>query len=247
VALFPLTVTRAQPGNDDFNNATVISGVSGTISGTTVAATAQTGEPNFHAAWTGWADDLRERSVWYAWTAPPGVGPTTFVVTGPALPVLGVYTGSLGSLTEVAYNRRSEVDDTWMRAQVQFTPTAGATYHIGVGAYYFNTFDLSWAPPDPPANDNFADAPLLFDGATGSTIDATYEAGEPAFGHPGDLDLGGRSVWYTYTPAETAPKVISLEGSSYDTVLGVYTGSLGSLTEVAWNNDTTIGGGTGAG
>jgi hypothetical protein len=182
--------------------------------------------------------DLWGRSVWYAWTAPEGIGPTSLLLRASDEPLgLGVYTGSLGRLTEVANNVRSPVDGDWGRAQVAFTPTAGTTYYIGAGSRYPVGFTLSWAPSAPPANDNFADALPLPANTTGSTIEATHEAGEPDFLY-GNTDLGGRSVWYTYTTAEPTAVDISLEGSSFDTRLGVYTGSLGSLSEVAQNDDS---------
>lgn len=245
------TFAQTPPGNDNFAAATAISGTSGSVSGTTIDATAQTGDPAFHTSYNwDWipTDDLGGHSVWYVWTAPAGIGPTTFIVVGRdyyySVPVLGVYTGSPGALAEVGYNERSQVDGTWQRAHVSFAPVAGVTYHIGIGAFKgdeVGSFDLSWAPSNPPVNDNFADAPPLPTEATGSTVEATSEAGEPA-NYYQNSDLGGRSVWYTYTPTQSAVTVISLEGSSYYAALGVYTGSLGSLTEVAYDdgNDSRI-------
>jgi hypothetical protein len=53
----------ARPGNDHFANAQRITSASGTISGSNVGATKETGEPNH-------SGDPRGRSVWYRWTAP---------------------------------------------------------------------------------------------------------------------------------------------------------------------------------
>ena len=52
VALFALagSAQAAAPSNDDFANATVLSGGSGSESGSNVEATAQAGEPQNHAA-----------------------------------------------------------------------------------------------------------------------------------------------------------------------------------------------------
>ena len=56
---FTLTFNRRPPANDNFANARAISGASGSVDGTTVAATTETGEPgpSYH-------------TVWYRWTAP---------------------------------------------------------------------------------------------------------------------------------------------------------------------------------
>jgi hypothetical protein len=49
------------PANDNFVNAQVITGSSGTVSGTNVNATTEVGEPGFAGA-----------SVWYAWNSSQG-------------------------------------------------------------------------------------------------------------------------------------------------------------------------------
>ncbi len=46
-----------------------------------------------------------------------------------------------------------------------------------------------------------------------------------------------RTVWYRYTAPSAQPLIIDTMGSDYDTVLVVWTGSRGSLTSVACNDD----------
>jgi subtilisin family serine protease len=77
-------------------------------------------------------------------------------------------------------------------------------------------------------------------GTVGSdSSQATKEFMEP--NHAGNE--GGRSVWFYYQPAESGILFLSTAGSSFDTLLGVYTGSrVSSLTEVA-SNDDVIGAG----
>ncbi len=93
----------------------------------------------------------------------------------------------------------------------------------------------------PPGNDNFANAIGLPAGLTttsGDNTEATKETGEPDHA----ADLGGASVWWTWTPAVTARYEISTCGSSVDTVLAVYTGpAVDQLQEVASNNDDATG------
>jgi hypothetical protein len=48
---------------------------------------------------------------------------------------------------------------------------------------------------------------------------------------------GNNTVWYRYTPVSNATVVIDTLGSSYDTVLGVWTGTRGSLQNRACNDD----------
>jgi thiol-disulfide isomerase/thioredoxin len=88
-----------------------------------------------------------------------------------------------------------------------------------------------------PANDMFANR-ITISGTnitvTGNNVDATAEAYEPY--HAG-VD-GWTSVWWSWTAPTNNVATISTAGSSFDTVLAVYTGSsLLSLIEVASNDD----------
>jgi uncharacterized repeat protein (TIGR01451 family) len=87
-----------------------------------------------------------------------------------------------------------------------------------------------------PASDNFASRGILLGlGATeASNVNATREPGEP--NHAGVP--GGKSVWFTWTPLLSGVATFSTAGSSFDTLLAVYTGnSLSNLTEVASDDD----------
>ena len=88
-----------------------------------------------------------------------------------------------------------------------------------------------------PANDNFANAQALSGttgSVTGSNVGASQEASEPSFLE----ELGGASVWYTWTPASTVLAVFTTAGSNFDPILGAYTGNnVATLTEVATDDD----------
>jgi hypothetical protein len=92
-----------------------------------------------------------------------------------------------------------------------------------------------------PENDHFADAtPLtgVSDSVGGTTVGASTEPGEPA--HAGQS--GGSSVWYRWDAPATGSVRIRTAGSSFDTLLAVYTGgAVDALTPVAANDD--VGGG----
>lgn len=53
------------------------------------------------------------------------------------------------------------------------------------------------------------------------------------------LNPGLATVWYAYTPAANILVHMDTIGSNYDTYLAVWTGSRGSLTEVACNDDAS--------
>jgi hypothetical protein len=86
-------------------------------------------------------------------------------------------------------------------------------------------------------NDMFANAITISGSSgqtTGSNVGATKESGEPS--HAGNP--GGASVWWKWTAPSNGQMTINTFGSSFDTLLGVYTGSsVGSLTLVASDDD----------
>src|SRR5436309_1627874 len=99
IAGFPATlVLGAAPANDAFASSQVLTGSSGSITGTNVGATKEAGEPN-HAGNSG------GHSVWYQWTAPAS-GTVVFDTVGSNFDtLLAIYRGtSVSCLTAVASN-----------------------------------------------------------------------------------------------------------------------------------------------
>jgi hypothetical protein len=90
----------------------------------------------------------------------------------------------------------------------------------------------------PPPNDNFVDRITVFGDNTtvnGNNISATVEPGEPAL----HKQRGSNSVWWTWTPAIEGVSVIDTDGSSFDTYLAVYTGTvISNLYEVDRDDDS---------
>jgi hypothetical protein len=87
-----------------------------------------------------------------------------------------------------------------------------------------------------PSNDDFDSAttvtePLPYTNSE-NTADATTAADDP------DCVGNGHTVWYAYTPANTADVVANTFGSDYDTTLSAYTGARGALTQIACNDDS---------
>ena len=89
-----------------------------------------------------------------------------------------------------------------------------------------------------PANNNFANAQLLVGTSTfvtGSNIGATVEASEPLR----DGAPAAATVWYKWRVPVGGIATIETLGSTFDTVVGIYTGtSLFNLTEIASNDDS---------
>lgn len=96
------------------------------------------------------------------------------------------------------------------------------------------TFTMSTVPP--PANDDIDAATSVTAVPFSDAIDAgtaTTAADDPSSTCGGQ----GPSVWYDFTPAQAGRYQVSTEGSGYDTLLTVYTGSRSALGEVACNDN----------
>ena len=137
------------PANDNFGNAQVLTGCSGTVAGTNIGATAEASEVNHSPDGGG-----GRRSVWYQWQAPVS-GSVTFDTAGSRFDtVLGVYTGtSPNSVTEVA-PKSDDISGTDKTSTVTFTGQAGTTYRIAVDGYNnggsggdFGPITLNWNVP----------------------------------------------------------------------------------------------------
>ena len=92
-----------------------------------------------------------------------------------------------------------------------------------------------------PDNDFFAAAPPLVGLVGTNSVDtstATKETGEPD--HAGNS--GGKSVWWSFSTAEDGVLTLSTEGSAFDTLLAVYTGStVSGLSPVGSSDDGYVG------
>lgn len=229
-----LRSTSTRPFNDDFTNAPTITANSFRVRGSTVDATAETGEPSHAGLPPG-------QTVWWKWT--PGVrGIVVMETTNTTFDtVLAVYTGDqLATLQPIAANdnKTNSVTDS----AVEFETPAGVTYQIAVmgAGTQSGTFQVVATFIPRPVNDNFTNATAITgsEGATihASTVAATREANEPA--HAGQS--GGRSVWWSWTAAANGIATITTAGSLFDTLLAVYTGSsLASLTVVASSDNSS--------
>ena len=236
--LFPRRFYRLEPAlhfppsNDRFINAQTLTGTTGSAVGSNVAATREAGEPS-HAAKPGGA------SVWFKWVAPLTAN-ATFITAGSEFDtLLGVYTGnSVNALGPVAGN--DDVSGSDSSSKVTFGVTAGVTYYIAVDGDDLGQgrLKLSWSMSIPPPNDNFANGQLVTgDSGTVSadTTNATKEPGEP--NHNGNT--GGHSIWYSWTASTSGSVTFKTTGSTFDTIMAVYTGSaVNALSFVASDDDS---------
>ena len=151
---------------------------------------------------------------------------------------IGVFSGSCGDLTCVAGNNNDVGCGNRRLSTVSFDSEAGELYYIVVagvsgagGDYELSVSCEEVAPP----NDLCADAEPINCGDTvdGSTATAT-NSGAPGF--CGTSLSSAPGVWYELA-GDGSLVTASLCGSSFDTKIGVFSGSCGDLDCVTGNDD----------
>ncbi|WP_205623688.1 hypothetical protein [Desulfogranum japonicum] len=223
------------PPNDDFVNATVISGTTGQISGSNILATAEPNEPNH-------GDGISLTayvSVWYSFT-PSQDSSFYFQTLGSSFDTtLAVYRGSsLDNLVKMAGN-----DDVGYEysSLVTLSAQAETTYFIAVDGYdemEQGNIVLSWGGP--PDNDNFADALQLSEDSgtvSATNLAATAEPDEPNHGD-GYGQTAYSSIWFSYKATKSGKITFNTYGSRIDTTLAAYKGtSINTLVKLVDNDD----------
>src|SRR5207253_996357 len=69
---------------------------------------------------------------------------------------------------------------------------------------------------------------------SGSNVGATKESGEPFIAG----NAGGKSVWWFWTAPSSGTANVNTTGSSFDTLLGIFTGSsISALASIASDDD----------
>ncbi len=229
--------------NDNFVQRIAFLGQTNQVTAATTNATKESGEPN-HAGNAG------GHSVWWSWIAPIS-GPATLSTTNSSFDTtLAVYTGTtLASLSLVAENDDLNASFGVYQSSVTFPAVAGVVYQIAVDGHgdAAGMVILTLSQPTPEVvggNDLFVNRfPITGQTNTvmGANTNATKEAGEPD--HAGDQ--GGRSIWWRWVAPASTPVTIDTAGSSFDTLLGVYTGTeVNALALVAADHQGSVNGST---
>ena len=228
------------PPNDAFANATPLTGVSNTFTASNVNATQQPREttlPTFQPS--GGA------SVWWSFTPPDNGTLTVSLDTNFAFPFLvSAYQGNsvsnlvlLGASVRDLGSEFLEQELSIMSCDVSKSVPCYIDVDTYDGASDAGAFSLTVQYTGAPSNDAFAArTPISSTAASisGSNVAASLEPGEPA--HSGKQP--GRSVWWSWQPTNSGPVTLSTYGSTFDTILDVYTNSvLSNLSLVAGNDD----------
>ena len=146
------TPTPSPPPNDNFANAQVISGCSGSVNGTNAGATLEPGEVD-HGSNGG------TRSVWYQWQSPftgnmhMDTSGSTTSNGGPLDTVMAVYTGTAVNALGTAVIQNDDAQPgAIFTSSVDFQATIGTVYRIAVAGFNnqnsggdFGSITLNWS------------------------------------------------------------------------------------------------------
>jgi hypothetical protein len=192
------------------------------ISGTTLGSTQTTGETVPTCSATGINDD-----VWYSFVATSATH-TVSLIDASSASAAAVYSGSCGSLTEVACAGPNNTVTGL---------TVGNTYYVRVyttssTATIFANFKICVSGT--PANNECGGAVVLTNGipATGNNAGATQSQAPEACGTA--TATVANDVWYQFTAASSGTALVSVYnvGTLLDAVVQVYSGSCGSLVNI---------------
>jgi Subtilase family len=234
----PVGVTANFLANDDFADALPMTGLQTSVSGTSLGATKENGEPAMIT--DGGGTNAGGASIWYSWTSQLD-GEVQVSTAGSSYDtMLRIYTGTaLNALTSIASNDDADNANGVLTALVSFTAVKGTTYAITVDGFNgaSGNVTLAISASGAAANDNFASATAI-SGAMGSvtshSANSTAESGEPAHGG----QTAGQSIWFDWTAPSNGDFVFNTDGSDFDTVMAAYTGSaVNALTQVASNDN----------
>lgn len=220
--------------NDNFADALPASGIVSVFTSTNANASREPGEPKH-----GGTANEGGSSVWYKWTAPVTLLMNADTANSEFDPMMGVYTGDAVNALTILDQNDDYIDILTSEAGVSWAAEKGKEYYIAVDGYDGSSgrFTLQIYPKAAPANDMFAGRQEITgtEGLEiGENVQATAQDGEPTIG----THLPLKTIWYSWTAPESGDYRFSTEGSSFNTVMGIYTGSsLFALTEVASNDD----------
>jgi hypothetical protein len=239
---FAIIPPAAAPANDMCAGAISVSCGSSTTFNNS-AATA-TGDPAYSCIFGGPGPGVG--NMWYSFT-PASNGTATLDTESSAVSdtVMAVYTGTCGSLTEVAC---SDDEGAGLLSLLSLPVTGGTTYLVQVGSFSAAsqgsiTLDVTCVAGVPQGDT--CDDPFL------GSCDSTTSFNNVAFGTDVDDPLyscaffgpqqGVGTGWVKFTATDTSARIDTEGSTAFDTLLAVYDGSCGSLVELCCDDDSGTG------
>ncbi|MBK9514340.1 MAG: T9SS type A sorting domain-containing protein [Flavobacteriales bacterium] len=202
----------------------------GAVTAGTIASATASAEAN---SCFGTDDD----DVWYTFTATSTAHRVSLInITGSTSDMyMAISSGSCGSLTNVLCSDPETANLTGL--------TIGAPYTVRVYTYtatagQTSSFNICvGTQPPPPANDLCANAiPVSCNSITAGTTSGGSTTGAPALTCGATTFTSAPGVWYT-VQGWGGPITASLCGASFDTKIGIFTGSCGTFTCIGGNDD----------
>jgi hypothetical protein len=151
-----------------------------------------------------------------------------------------------GSCSGLSYI--NNIDNSFSTETYTFTTTVGIQYYIYVAHYLTSststgTFTISRtciAPPTPPVNDNPSGAISITLNTGTYSIYTNVNATSTSVTSPSCASYTGEDVWFSVVvPSGGIVELDMIEGVITDGGMSVYTGSIGSLTEIACDDDSS--------
>lgn len=210
------------PANDDFINATEISGYVVAIETSNVAATREGGRKWPWTTGTGepiWADNQGGHSIWYRWTAPE-TGSCTIGGNGDGFGLLlVVYSGeTVDTIMPIAGNAMGFPDP------VTFDVVGGKTYQISIDGFFGEEGPIRWSLRLRAKNDDFT-ARTQFGGSFYETVTsfrgATLERDEQIWVGA----TNAASLWWSWTAPVAGQVTVSARSPTGTLQVGVFTGT----------------------
>jgi hypothetical protein len=178
-----------------------------------------------------------------------GSGSFTLTATGSSFDATKgqiLWNGSTAGVTMLPGGTSTSINATISANLVLYGTTASITVTDDVAkageSSAAQTFTVNGTPP---VNDNIANAIVVSTANFMSIVDnsaATTEATDPTTTCAANsTNPRTKTVWWSLTAALSGSVTLSTIGSVYDTTLSVWTGSPGSLTQVACNDDISAG------
>ncbi|MBK9386005.1 MAG: hypothetical protein IPN34_14430 [Planctomycetes bacterium] len=169
--------------------------------------------------------------IWFRWVATCTGTATADLCASSFDTVVEAFSGTCGALTSIGCND----DFCGLQSTVSFPVTTGSTYLLRVGGYFGATgpVNLAMSCSGAPANDECAGAIGLLLGANAgySNVLSTTSTPTPS------CSASANDVWFRFTAPSSADYRFETCGSTFDTVIELFSGSCASLTSVACNDD----------
>jgi hypothetical protein len=201
----------APPINDNFSNAETITLLPFSTTVDITDAGIEPGEVTY------WCSNI-ERTVWYTFT-PTESMTVRLDMQGSAISgAIGIYSGNASGLNSLVIQDCVFTSSTSVIRRLE----AGQTYYLQAGALNGETGSISinFEQVPSPSNDFFTNAEVISSLPFNETLDVTGAWSEP--GEPWNCINMDRTVWHSFTPAETMLVQADIQGSAIESNVNIY-------------------------